>query len=185
MRGIPAAGALAVFPGLGLAKDPEGVPFRMDADFWRRPRELALYRAATNENIRVLYSNGESLIADGYWKACAVLRDVRENVMTKMDPLLLDILAGVQGYYRAWGYPYPLIVNSGFRTERTNARLSKEGAARNSMHLYGKAVDIRVHGIPVTHVAQLGLYLRQGGVGVYESKNFVHLDTGRFRAWRS
>jgi uncharacterized protein YcbK (DUF882 family) len=154
------------------------------ADFWERPRELHLQREATNERIKAVYWRDGKLVPEGYWAICNLLRDVRAKMMTYMDPASMDILRGILGYYEAWNWNYPIIIMSGYRTPATNAALSKEGAAKNSMHLYGKAVDLRMQGIPVAHLAQLGLHFQRGGVGFYPQRGFVHLDTGRIRSWR-
>lgn len=153
-------------------------------DFWTRPRELWLRRHKTTEEVRVVYWKDGQLQSEGYWKACSLLRDMRANVMTTIDPTLLDVLRGIHGYYEAWNWKHPIVITSGYRTAKTNAALSKEGAAKNSMHLYGKATDLYIPGIPTEHVARLGRYLQQGGVGFYPSRGFTHLDTGRLRVWR-
>lgn len=154
------------------------------ADFWQRPRELWLRRHRTDEEIRVVYWEDGKLLSEGYWRVCALLKDRVANVMTTMDPTLLDVLRGIHGYYEAWNWRHPIVITSGYRTAKTNAALSKEGAAKNSMHLYGKAVDLFVPGIPTEHIASLGRHLQQGGVGFYPSRGFTHLDTGKLRVWR-
>lgn len=154
------------------------------SDFWYRPRELWIRRQGTREEVKVVYWKEGKLLPEGYWQACAMLRDVKANRMTTMDPTLLDILRGVVGYYQAWKWPHPLVLTSGFRTLQTNQALSKEGSAKNSMHLYGKAADMFIPGIPSRDIASLGLYLQKGGVGFYPDRGFTHLDTGRLRIWR-
>lgn len=157
---------------------------QIPADFWQRPRELWMRRQGTRDEVRVVYWKDGKLQAEGYWQACALLRDVRANLMTAIDPTVLDIMRGITGYYQAWEWPYPMVATSGYRTLKTNNALRSEGAAKNSMHLYGKAVDLFVPGIPTKDVVALGLYLQQGGVGFYPDKGFTHLDTGKLRAWR-
>ena len=152
-------------------------------DFWFRPRELWLRRQGTNQEVRLVYWKDGRLLSEGYWQACAMLKDVSENVMTTMDPTILDVLRGVAGYYEAWQYHQPIVLTSGFRTLRTNSRLLSEGAAKNSMHLYGKAVDLYIPGIPARDIGILGMHLQQGGVGFYPSRGFTHLDTGRLSKW--
>ena len=153
--------------------------------FWQQPRELWLQRQVTGEAVRVVYWRDGNLVPEGYWQVCALLRDVRANRMTTMDPLMLDVLRGVLGYYQAWQWPYPLVITSGFRTVQTNSKLiTTEGAAKNSMHLYGKAADLYMPGASVRDIGLLGMHLQQGGVGFYPSKGFTHLDTGRLRTWR-
>jgi uncharacterized protein YcbK (DUF882 family) len=163
------------------------VPLRLGQipdNFWSQPRELWLRRQGTTEEIREVYWRDGNIVPEGYWKICALLRDAKANVMTTMDPGILDVLWGITGYYRAWRWMQPIVATSGFRTLATNSSLMHEGAARNSMHLYGKAIDVFIKGVPPKDIGILGLHLRQGGVGFYPSKGFTHLDTGRMRTWR-
>jgi uncharacterized protein YcbK (DUF882 family) len=154
------------------------------ADFWQKPRELWLYRYATKEQIRATYFADGQLVEEEYNRLCWFLRDNHVDKMVAMDQVLLDVLNGIQGFYRLNGWNYPIVVNSGYRSLQTNNRLRSEGAAKNSMHLYGKAVDIYMPGAPVGDVARLGLHFKQGGVGFYPGKGFVHIDTGNLRTWR-
>lgn len=157
---------------------------QIPADFWERPRELHLQRQNTKEHQRIVYWKDGKLDQEGYWAACNLLRDVQAGMMTYMDPVILDILRGFVGYYEAWNWNYPIIITSGYRTEKTNGKLKAEGAAKNSMHLYGRAVDLYMQKIPVAHLAQLGMHFQRGGVGFYPQRGFVHLDTGRLRTWK-
>lgn len=154
----------------------------ISADFWDQPRRLRL-RRGTEFADEVYFQDGR-VQADGYWRLCAILRDVHQNRMTAMDITALDTLRGVLGYYEAWKWPHPLTATSGFRTEKTNNALGSEGAAKNSMHLYGRAVDMTMQGINPVNLARLAQHLQAGGVGFYPSKNFVHADTGRMRYWK-
>ena len=156
----------------------------LGADFWDQPRRLRLYRPDTHETVDAVYWERGQLNYEGYYQACQLLRDIHQDKAVQMDTTLFDVLCGVQGYYRAYGFDSPLLINSGFRTQKTNNSLRSEGAVKNSMHLYGKAADIRMPNVPAHHLGQVGLYFRQGGVGFYESRDFVHLDTGRLRVWR-
>ncbi|VTU41773.1 MULTISPECIES: YcbK family protein [unclassified Variovorax] len=153
-------------------------------DFWERPRELHLQRQGTSERMRIVYWRDGKLVPEGYWAACNLLRDVKAKMMTYMDPAVLDILRGILGYYEAWNWNYPIIITSGYRTVGTNNGLKSEGAAKNSMHLYGRAVDLYMQRIPVAHLGQLGMHFQRGGVGFYPQRGFVHLDTGRLRSWK-
>jgi uncharacterized protein YcbK (DUF882 family) len=182
----PAATAAATMPSATMppASTQQLRLGEIPRDFWQRPRSLRLKRQATGEYINVVYWKDGVLVPEGYWKICALMRDVRANMMTSMDPLMLDVLRGVLGYYEAWKWPHPLVVTSGYRTLATNNALSKEGAAKNSMHLYGKATDLYMPGVPAKDIGMLGLYMAQGGVGFYPGRGFTHLDTGRLRTWR-
>ena len=166
--------------GLGLAAMlPSTV---LGNDFWSMPRELWLQRAETGESIRAQYFANGQILMPGYVATCQLLRDVKAKAAVQMSPVLLDILCGMQGWLRAYGVEKPIIVNSGYRTILTNSKI--EGAARASMHLLGKAADIRIDGVSTRYLAELGLYLKGGGVGFYPSKGMVHVDAGRLRVWR-
>lgn len=153
-------------------------------DFWLRPRELHLVRQGSSSPRRIVYWKDGKIQPEGYWQICALMRDVRANVMTTIDPALLDVLRGVLGYYEAWKWQKPLVITSGFRSHKTNAALQKEGAAKNSMHLYGRAADIYMNGVNPRDLGLLGMYMRHGGVGFYPNSGFTHLDTGKLRVWR-
>ena len=47
----------------------------------------------------------------------------------------------------------------------------------------GKAIDIRLPGVPLASLRDAALALQAGGVGYYPKEQFVHLDTGRVRSW--
>ena len=47
----------------------------------------------------------------------------------------------------------------------------------------GKAIDIRLPGVPLARVREAALDLKLGGVGYYPGSDFVHVDTGRVRTW--
>lgn len=152
-------------------------------EFWQK-RELWLYRYATKEQIRATYFADGQLVPEEFNRLCWFMRDSHVNKMVAMDQVLLDVLNGIQGFYRLNGWNYPIVLNSGYRSPETNNKLLSEGAAKNSMHLYGKAADIYMPGAPVRDVARLGLHFKQGGVGFYERKGFVHIDTGNLRTWK-
>ncbi len=73
------------------------------------------------------------------------------------------------------------IITSGYRSPKRNRRA---GGARNSQHIFCKAVDIQVEGISKW---QLAKYLRtipgRGGVGTYCRTRSVHIDIGKKRDW--
>jgi uncharacterized protein YcbK (DUF882 family) len=55
--------------------------------------------------------------------------------------------------------------------------------ASHSLHMDGKAIDIRVPGVALTDLRDAAMSLRVGGVGYYPREQFVHVDTGRVRHW--
>ncbi|WP_053078772.1 YcbK family protein [Methylobacterium tarhaniae] len=109
------------------------------------------------------------------------MRDIRDDGRAVwMEPALFDLLAGVQASMSAvHGGALPLMVTSGYRTPGHNAAL--ESAARNSMHLYGYAADIKVPGYPPRAVGLAASFFSEGGIGLYDS--FTHLDVWQRRTW--
>lgn len=159
--------------------------FAQTSDFWSLPRELWLYRPAgkgqpRDEQVRVVYWADGKLIPEGYIQLCQILRDVQAGQAVQFDLVTLDIARGVYGWLRANGIDKPLIINSGYRSPRTNAN---EGGVRNSLHTRAQALDLRIEGVNPETLSRFGRYLAGGGVGYYPSKGFTHLDRGRIRNW--
>lgn len=146
-------------------------------------RSVVLRRDGPAKRIRYCTADG-LLDPAGYAVACHLLRDVQANKMFPMDPRLLDVLCGIQRWMEYHGRGATIEVTSGFRTIKTNGAL--EGAAMNSMHLYGRAADIVISG---AGSALVGAMVRQfnadGGTGIYLARGFVHVDTGAARTWVS
>jgi uncharacterized protein YcbK (DUF882 family) len=46
-----------------------------------------------------------------------------------------------------------------------------------------KAIDIRLPGVKTSTLRDAALALHRGGVGYYDSSEFVHVDVGRLRRW--
>jgi uncharacterized protein YcbK (DUF882 family) len=108
--------------------------------------------------------------------------DFRTGEIHDIDPALLDLLVDLRA---RTGSARPYDVISGFRSPATNAALRRHsrGVAAGSLHMQGKAIDIRVGGVPLGGLRRAALALGHGGVGYYPAANFVHVDTGRVRAW--
>lgn len=151
-------------------------------DLTQGVRTLNLHRPVTGETLKLEYMRNGEWVPDAYSRICWLMRDVRAGELAQMDTGLIAIVDWMQRYLAQYGYTQPIHVTSGFRSPKTNA--STEGAARNSQHVQGKALDIRIPGLSAEYLGQLLQWLSQGGVGTYANRNFVHLDTGRVRAWR-
>lgn len=151
-------------------------------DFWSAPRTLHIYRPGTKETVKATYFADGQMIESEYVRLCLLLRDVKAGKAAQMSIVLLDILAGIQGWLRANGIFEPLHTNDALRTWLTNE--NTEGAAKNSRHMRGEAWDGRVPGVSTESVARFAIYLQGGGVGFYQQKNFIHVDSGDLRTWR-
>ena len=149
--------------------------------FWLNPRRLRLYRPQLNKTIDVVYWQNGALDWAGYKEICYLFQDHRQQAAATIDIKLLDLLCAMQAWTTYYGFDRPIQLNSDYRTQQTNRIL--EGAARNSMHLQGRAADVVFPELPVSYVGKLAQHYSGGGVGFYPQSNFVHIDTGRVRTW--
>lgn len=158
-----------------------GNVFANKTKFWNQDRRLWLRRESTKEEFDLPFVVGGQLHYQNYVRLCYLLRDVSDNNTTvEIDVALLNLLYGVQEWARKLSYRDCVIcVNSGHRTARHNARV--EGAALNSMHLYGKAVDITMNGVSLPTLASMASFFGAGGIGSYAT--FLHVDVGTVRHW--
>lgn len=117
-----------------------------------------------------------------YLSVCRILRDVNAGVVAHIDVELMDLMFAIQSWLVSWGIDIPMQINSGYRTERTNSAI--EGAARASLHVQGRAADIRMSGIPSDYLGRLAAIFGVGGVGFYAQRHFTHIDTGSVRYWK-
>ena len=145
-------------------------------------RTLRLYNTHTGESIKSVFWAEGQFVPDALIDINKLLRDHRSNTIATMDPKLLMLLDQVSARF---GGTEVLHIISGYRSPETNAKLAEAsgGVAKHSMHLEGKAIDIRMPGRDLAQVHKAALGLRAGGVGYYPSSQFVHMDTGRLRNW--
>jgi uncharacterized protein YcbK (DUF882 family) len=111
------------------------------------------------------------------------LRDHYSGVQGTMDPGLIDQVRRLQ---QAMASDGAIEVISGYRSSVTNERLRRRGGggvATRSLHLQGRALDLRIAGVPLVALRDAALDLRAGGVGFYPESNFLHIDTGPVRRW--
>lgn len=147
-----------------------------------RPRELAFHNLHTGEALKNVYWADGHYLLEAMRRINWLLRDFRTDEVRPIDPRLLDLLADLHARLRSQA---PFQVISGYRSPQTNAMLASltDGVAQNSLHLEGKAIDIRMPGRRLKQVRTAAMSLRRGGVGYYPQSDFVHIDTGRVRYW--
>lgn len=144
------------------------------------PRALSFRHLHTNEKLSVeYYANNQYQSLD---KINYHLRDFRTSEIYPIDPKLLDLLHSIKLATGSKGY-FEII--SGYRSPATNNMLrgKSNGVAKRSLHMQGKAIDIRLSDVSINSVRLAATALKMGGVGFYKKSHFVHLDTGRFRTW--
>lgn len=146
------------------------------------PRALSLLNLHTGEALKAVYWEGGRYVPDALSALSRVLRDHRTGDTHPMDPNLFDLVTALQQRLET---QQTVQIISGYRSPKTNASLHAQssGVATRSLHMDGKALDIRIPGVPLVKVRDAGLELKRGGVGYYPSDNFVHVDVGRVRRW--
>ena len=145
-------------------------------------RSLSFVHTHTGETLSCVYYQGGCYDPNTLTQVNSFLRDFRTGDVHPIDPGVLDTLFELRA--RA-GRDEPFHVISGYRSPTTNAMLRERsaGVAQHSLHMEGRAIDIRLPGFPTQRLRQLALDMQRGGVGFYPSSDFVHLDTGPVRAW--
>jgi uncharacterized protein YcbK (DUF882 family) len=146
------------------------------------PRRLHFHNTHTGESLKTIYWENGSYQGGALQEIAYVLRDHRNNTVHEIDPRLLDTLSII---HDQMGSKKPFEVISGYRSPESNALLHahSNGVAKDSMHLYGKAIDIRLTDRRLKDIQDCAISLQEGGVGYYPSSNFVHVDTGAVRQW--
>lgn len=147
------------------------------------PRHLAMDNTHTLEKIELAYALGEQFVPRAMVRLDQFLRDHYSGHIGHMDPQLYDLMFRLRKVLAARA-PYEII--SGYRSPQTNELLRTTrggGVARHSLHMDGKAIDLRLPGVPLAELRDAALELKAGGVGFYPGSNFVHVDTGRVRTW--
>lgn len=165
----------------GLSLIAAASPTRLLADT-RSERILSFAHTHTREHLTVPYFADGEYLADGLARLDHLLRDHRTAEEHTIDPGLFDLLNDLK---LTTGTREPFQVISGYRSPRTNAKLRRagRGVAKRSLHMDGKAIDVRLADVRSSILRDAALELRRGGVGYYRRSDFVHVDTGRFRTW--
>jgi uncharacterized protein YcbK (DUF882 family) len=147
-------------------------------------RVLWLRHEGYSEEIQAPFCiDGRTVYEPGYREICWLMRD--HNVAfaqgyVRIDIVEVEVLWEVQQALALQGILQPLVITSGFRSWQTNEAI--ENAARNSMHMYGKAADMYVNGVSMRDLFDACWYrARSGGIGYYA--DHVHLDSGTRRWW--
>lgn len=147
------------------------------------PRSLAFSHTHTRERIDLVYARDQDYIAAALSSLNHFLRDHYTGDVGRIDPRMFDVLHRVQAVL---GVRHAFEVISGYRGPATNLRLKQTragGVATHSLHMEGRAIDVRLPGVPLADLRDAALQLRAGGVGFYPREQFVHIDTGRVRRW--
>ena len=147
-----------------------------------QPRSLNFYHTHTGEKLSLEYHDGTVYIPESLDEINQYLRDFRTGESYAMDTKLLDLLHDLKTLTGSNG---TFEVISAYRSPATNAKLrgKSNGVAKRSLHMQGRAIDIRLSGYDTRELHKATKSLKKGGVGYYAKSNFIHVDTGRVRYW--
>lgn len=145
-------------------------------------RALFFRNTHTGESMKALYWNQGTYVPQALADINFILRDYRTGEVKEIDTDLLDLVFALQQKLETKG---PFEVISGYRSPETNSYLMSmgRGAVKNSLHLCGKAIDMRLPGCELKTLQRAAVDLGRGGVGYYPSSDFVHVDVGSIRYW--
>jgi uncharacterized protein YcbK (DUF882 family) len=145
-------------------------------------RRIKMYSGRTGESIDTVYWVDGKYIRESLNEINIFMRDWRTGTAIGIDPRAIDVAAAS---HRLMGTNEPYMMLSGYRSPQTNAMLrrSSSGVARNSLHMVGKAADLRMKSRSVNQMFQAAKACNSGGVGKYSRSNFVHMDCGPIRTW--
>src|SRR4051812_9394531 len=109
-------------------------------------RFLELHNTHTDETVGVIYRQGDQYDGRAIDSLRNVMRDHRNGEAHDIDPVLYDQLFELA---RAAHCDPRFEIISGYRSPESNAAMAARpgsGVARHSLHMEGKAIDIRLHG---------------------------------------
>jgi len=178
-RQILRAGAATLLGALGV---PAMAQAGVAAQTGWQVRRATLYNLHTGDRFDEVYFEAGRYVPQALAEAMRVLRDWRNGEEHAIDPRLFDALHAI-GAKLETDKPFQII--SGYRSPRTNAALHarSSGVASNSQHVFGKAADVRIEGVDLSRLHKAALSVSAGGVGLYPTSNFVHVDVARVRQW--
>lgn len=146
-------------------------------------RTISLYNTHTGEMLsRFIYWQDGNYIKDALDEISYLLRDHRTDEAIEFDPLVIDQAYALS---RKFDTRQPFEIFSGYRSEETNQELrhGSRRVAKRSLHIEGRAIDLRLPGVSIKQLRAAALSLRYGGVGYYPKSGFVHIDSGPVRHW--
>ena len=145
-------------------------------------RSLFFFNTHTGETLAATYWESGEYLSQPLADINYILRDHRTDQVIPIDLDLLDLLNAIRMKIRT---QQPFHIISGYRSPKTNSLLCKlnRGVVENSLHMRGKAADIRLPGCDLSSLREAAVDLKRGGVGFYPRSDFIHVDVGRVRYW--
>lgn len=145
-------------------------------------KTLSFLNLHTNETLKCCYWKNNQLDLEALAKINHILRDHRTQEVAQIDHQIIDMLHTLHTLTES-SAAFEII--SGYRSPKTNESLRKStsGVAKRSLHMQGKAIDVRLPDVELKEFRDVAISLQAGGVGYYSQSGFLHLDTGTPRNW--
>jgi uncharacterized protein YcbK (DUF882 family) len=143
---------------------------------------ISIVDVQTGERVNVVYKDEKGRYNDSALEA--IDHTLRCHGSGREIPISLKLVEFIDHVQDHFGAETVKVV-SGYRSQEYNAKLKRrlKRVARESMHIHGLAMDIKIPGVDKRQLAEYAMDLGAGGVGVYRSSTFVHLDVGPVRHW--
>lgn len=162
---LGAAGLSLAIPSVGLAAAPQDFRLRMT-------------NANTGESFDEIVIEKNKWVEESIDVFSCFARDWRRNEVRDIHKTVILTALKMQTLMET---SQPTTLLSGYRSAATNSTI--RGAATNSLHIRGYALDITQPDRSVRQMHRAAVSLKAGGVGYYPSRNFVHIDAGNVRHW--
>ena len=138
-------------------------------------KKFALTNIHTGESFDGVFWQNGSWVESSLTQLNKILRDRRSGKMHAINPELFHLMHKIQ---EEAGTPDQFEIICGYRSPETNAMMRKKsgGVAKNSQHVKGNAIDLRLSGLKLKELRDIAKHMKAGGVGYYSRSNFVHID---------
>lgn len=147
-------------------------------------RYIVMSYPRTGERLELTYYHDGGYDPRAMRQIKALMRDRHTNQIGPIDPELIDFLVDIRSRL---SLPKDVVfeILSGYRARATNEALRSHNGqvAKESLHMYGYAVDFRINGVSGAAIAEIAKTMQRGGVSYYPSDNHVHVDIGNIRTW--
>ncbi len=144
--------------------------------------DFSVHNMHTGDTYKGIYRVGNQYLPEAFEEINHALRDHRTGDVFPIDPRVIDIAAAV---HKMSGSKKEFQILSGYRSPKTNNKLrgKSTGVAKQSLHMSGQAMDLKLPDVSNSRLRQLAIKLKAGGVGYYPRSGFIHVDSGQFRTW--
>jgi uncharacterized protein YcbK (DUF882 family) len=138
---------------------------------------IHLYNTHTGEFFRGPFWAAGRYLEESIKQLNKFFRDWRTNEELPIDFRLFEAIHALKSKI---GCSKAFDMISGYRSPHTNKMLSQKtnGVAKKSLHMEGRAIDIRFRGDALKKAHRIACALKMGGVGLYPKSQdrFIHID---------